>query len=711
MATLEKIRKRSVLLLIVIAVALLAFIIGDALTNSRQIFGSGTTVAKVGSNKIDLAEYQRRMQEFNDQMRQNPNAPDPQAASQYVLEQMVAEALIDQAVDRMGIKVGGDLLRVYMFNAQVPEVQLIMQQLNQMGIQVQTPEQAYNAIFNPQQYGKTAKDMEAFKQAWIAAELAAKKGMARELYNTALAQAFQPNDLDRQMLANDFNTQTQTNYAFKPYGNLDAKQYPVNEQEMQAAYEELKYMYKIDAPSKSIAFIRVDIAPSQSDLQASKALAQKARTELAAKGELGKDTKKAGVATARHQLRGTDIQNATVKNFVATAPQNSLLIVSNDINGFEIIRMGQRTEAVDSIMINLVATAGGANLPQRVLSALNAGVPLDSLYSRGFSADSVIVAQKEYWVQMYGPNGPTQVLEGAMLDSLNNHPDRYVILQSDPAQGALIGRIVKQNAPVSIYSFEDVTYALKPSSNTIANAQQKLQNFLADNNTAKAFVANAAKKGFNVTNLDVSQNTPAIPVYEGGQELLPDSRQVVRWVMIDGNPGDVSEIFESKDMLHPQIYAAAVLDEFDEYLPINHRNVKKAVETYARNSKAGDAWVKQYNKGNLAATAAAMGQPVQTGDVAFNPFNTGGVQDHEVVGAITGSKKGTYKIMKGRDGVYAFQVIGLKNAGNAMDDAMYTQMFQQFNGFNPQNPMQYIFNALKGKQKIENNIYKFEAAR
>ena len=181
------------------------------------------------------------------------------------------------------------------------------------------------------------------------------------------------------MLANDFNTQTQTNYAFKPYGNLDAKQYPVNEQEMQAAYEELKYMYKIDAPSKSIAFIRVDIAPSQSDLQASKALAQKARTELAAKGELGKDTKKAGVATARHQLRGTDIQNATVKNFVATAPQNSLLIVSNDINGFEIIRMGQRTEAVDSIMINLVATAGGANLPQRVLSALNAGVPLDSL--------------------------------------------------------------------------------------------------------------------------------------------------------------------------------------------------------------------------------------------------------------------------------------------------------------------------------------------
>ena len=287
MATLEKIRKRSVLLLIVIAVALLAFIIGDALTNSRQIFGNGTTVAQVGSNKIDLMEYQRRVSEANEQLRNTPNAPDGQALQQMVLEQMVAEALLDEAVGKMGVRVGGDLLRIYMFNAQIPEVQLIMQQLNQAGVPVQTPEQAWNAIFNPQQYGKTAQDMESFRQAWIAAESSAKKGMARELYQGALAGAFQPNDIDRQMLAQDFNTQVKANYAFKPYGNLDAKQYPVSDQEKQAAYDELKHMYKVEAPTKSVAFIRVDVTPSQSDLNASKALAAKTRGELARGGQLG----------------------------------------------------------------------------------------------------------------------------------------------------------------------------------------------------------------------------------------------------------------------------------------------------------------------------------------------------------------------------------------------------------------------------------------
>ena len=45
MATLEKIRSKSVLLIIVIGVAMLAFIIGDALTNSRNNFGDHTTIA------------------------------------------------------------------------------------------------------------------------------------------------------------------------------------------------------------------------------------------------------------------------------------------------------------------------------------------------------------------------------------------------------------------------------------------------------------------------------------------------------------------------------------------------------------------------------------------------------------------------------------------------------------------------------------------
>ena len=65
MATLEKIRSKSVFLIIVIGVALLAFIIGDALTNSRNILGDHTTVAKVGGTKIDYTDYLRQRETLN----------------------------------------------------------------------------------------------------------------------------------------------------------------------------------------------------------------------------------------------------------------------------------------------------------------------------------------------------------------------------------------------------------------------------------------------------------------------------------------------------------------------------------------------------------------------------------------------------------------------------------------------------------------------
>ena len=63
MATLEKIRSKSVLLLVIIAVALLAFILGDFFTSGRTFFGTGTTVASIDGRKIDIMELNQRVNE------------------------------------------------------------------------------------------------------------------------------------------------------------------------------------------------------------------------------------------------------------------------------------------------------------------------------------------------------------------------------------------------------------------------------------------------------------------------------------------------------------------------------------------------------------------------------------------------------------------------------------------------------------------------
>ncbi|MDE6522513.1 MAG: SurA N-terminal domain-containing protein, partial [Muribaculaceae bacterium] len=152
MATLEKIRSKSVMLIVVIGVALLAFIVGDALTNSRNLFGDNTTVAKIGGKKIDYTEYQRKREELNRQLEQlkqtNPQQYanfDVQTLGQLAVEQLVGERLLDEAVKSAGIESSPEQLRFFVLENPINREAMsnIIQQLNASGFSAQTPAQAY----------------------------------------------------------------------------------------------------------------------------------------------------------------------------------------------------------------------------------------------------------------------------------------------------------------------------------------------------------------------------------------------------------------------------------------------------------------------------------------------------------------------------------------------------------------------------------------
>lgn len=106
MATLEKIRSKSVLLLIIVGAALLAFIIGDFFTSGRTLFGTGTTIATAGDQKVDIQEFQRRVQLAQQQEQQaGRTSTDGAVLQQRVLNDMIAEKLFDEEISRLGLTV------------------------------------------------------------------------------------------------------------------------------------------------------------------------------------------------------------------------------------------------------------------------------------------------------------------------------------------------------------------------------------------------------------------------------------------------------------------------------------------------------------------------------------------------------------------------------------------------------------------------------
>lgn len=709
MATLEKIRSKSVLLVVIIAVALLAFILGDAITNGRNLFGNNTTVAKVGNKSLDFQDYQRKQQEINQQLemarRQNPNAGgDTQTIPQQAVEQMIDEMLVNNAVEAVGIKSSPEMLRYYMIelpnmnpNAMTPEMQQLLMSMQQNGIAVRTPEEAYMVIFNPQNYGLTERQVQGYQQAWLALEGTYSGLIAQTIYGNLFSNSFKANALDAESMKKDYVAGANVKVAKLRYGNLDEKEYPVSDDEVKKAYDENKERYAAQEKSKEVCFIAVTVDPSAADQAECRKLEAQVVKELKA-GSITKETRKNGLDVQRHETLLSEVRNTALKNFLSTAPIDSVSVLPGVAYGFNVAKLTARSNKVDSVELAYIGVMDEGNLVARVLQYANSGMPLDSINNR-FSADSVRYNAPE-WENLYAANMPKNLgLQESVFDSLMNSNGKYMVTQN--VQGwTLLQTVARKSSPKQVVAYETVDYVLHPSEATLAAAREKLQKYIDTNNTAEKFADNAAEAGYMPMELTITPSTPAIP--RGYNGFFPDSRTVVRWINIDAKDGSVSKIYQSKDPARPNLYAAAVLDTYEKYIPWSNKGVKDELTAQVRRDKAGDAMLKKYAKGTVEESAAAMNvEPVEVVGLKSGRYD-GTITDAKVKGRILGSKaSGKVQTAKGDDGVYVYVITETLEEPVDENSIDFGQMFMQGHQVNPTA-------VLRGNKKIENNIYKFE---
>ena len=164
MATLEKIRSKSVILFTVIIVALLAFILGDAFTSSRSFFGPGTTAAEISDRKIDIQEFNRQVEQQREALQQQGMTNVDHAAIQnQVLQQMLFKEVLDKEIEKLGITVTDSELSDAMTGAN--PLATVTQTVRQMGF----PDAAsfYDYAFNPAKYNVPSNYAPQLQAMWI----------------------------------------------------------------------------------------------------------------------------------------------------------------------------------------------------------------------------------------------------------------------------------------------------------------------------------------------------------------------------------------------------------------------------------------------------------------------------------------------------------------------------------------------------------------
>lgn len=689
MAVLEKIRSKSVFLLIVIGVALLAFIIGDFLNSGRSFFGAGTTVAKVDGTKISITDFQRRYEQYNQQLQASNQKVDGAVVQNQVLQDMVTEQLLEEEAEALGIDVtDAEITEAMTGQGAVPAV---VQMAHQLGLE--SPAQLHDLVFNPGKYGAQDADVAQVRAQWLEMEKNVTNQLKYQKIGVLLSGAIQANDLDKEAIAADMSTASTVDLVNVPYSSLDNKDFPVSDEELQARYEKEKSQFKTEDEIRKIHYIAVNIVPSQDDLAKAQKLFNSVDSTLRVTMGVESVRNISELTINQRTVRSNDVDAAT-REFIASAAEGAVSAPRFRSDEHSLVKLLSKKMDVDSVNVDMLQVQGAKKVQDSVLNLLNSGKPFAEV-----ADNKVAGGQQNMWMNLMQMGADSKSVE-AKKKLLAAGSEYFVIDSNDNA--ALIYRVNEKKAPKQMYEIAEVSYKVFPSDETIDNLRAGLQKYISANNTAKLFADNAIASGYQALEAEVTAETPQINGIES-------TRKEVQWAF-GAEKGSVSSIYDKEG--NDKMIAVALDDIIPAgYMPLSDSGVRSVIETKVRNDKKGEKLLADYKgkASDLAGYAKLMNVPVDTAVTItfsqdFIPVlrNMESKLTAEAPYAKQGSLNGP---VKGDQGVFVYKVVKNEKSSTQMTPEQLAQRYSMSMGSAAVSRM--AVEILKENKDIVNNLIDF----
>ena len=711
MATLQKIRSKGPLLVIVIGLALFAFIAGDAWKVLQPHQGK-QDVGEVNGEVLSAQDYQKMVDELSEVIKltnglnsltedQLNNVKD-QVWQSYVNNKLIAEQ-----AKKLGLKVTD------------AEIQAIIEQ-GTHPLLMQTP-------FRNPQTGMFDKDMlkkflvdyanlDASKMPAQYVEYYQKMGafwkfVEKTLAESTLAQKYQ-NLVTKSLTSNPvsaedaFKARTEQSdllLAGIPYSSINDSTIQVSDSEIKDRYNEKKEQFKQLVETRDIRYIDVKVVPSDADRKA----VEKEVTEYS--NQLATTTSDFGTFV-RSTGSSVNYSDVPVSKSVFPADVASRLDSTgvNEVYGpyynqtddsYNAFKVLAKVSSPDSIQFRQIQVYADTEEKTKTLA--------DSIYNalKG-GADFAAVAK------IYGQTGEatwvnSQSWEGAELDTDNSKFINTLLNQPvdeltnvNIGQANLILQVMNKKSMQTKYKVAVVKRPVEFSKETYNAAYNKFSQFVAQNTTIDSMVKNAEESGYTLTpRTDFS----SAEHYVGG---VRSTREALKWIFA-AKPGEVSPLYECGENDHLMVVA---LDKIHEagYRDIN--SVAEMLKNEIRRDKKADQLMAEMKKYNSIAQVKGMKDAVSDSvkHVTFSaPAYISVTRASEpVIGAVA-AKTAVNQVsapIKGNAGVYMIQVYA-KDKGNEKFDAKQEEA--TLNNMAARIVGSQLINDLYQKAKVEDKRYLF----
>lgn len=711
MATLQKIRSKGPLLVIVIGLALFAFIAGDAWKVLQPHQGK-QDVGEVNGEVLSAQDYQKMVDELSEVIKltnglnsltedQLNNVKD-QVWQSYVNNKLIAEQ-----AEKLGLKVTDAEIQSIIDQGTHPLLMQTPFRNPQTGMFDKDMLKKFlvdyanlNASQMPTQYVEYYQKMGAF---WQFVEKTLAQSALAEKYQNLVTKSLISNPVAAEDAFNSRTEQSDLLLAGIPYSSINDSTVQVSDSEIKDRYNEKKEQFKQLVETRDIRYIDVKVVPSDADRKAVEKEVTEYSNQLASTtADFGTFVRSTGSSVSYSDVPvSKSVFPADVASRLDSTNVNEVYgpYYNQTDDSFNAFKLLAKVSSPDSIQFRQIQVYADTEEKTKTLA--------DSIYNalKG-GADFAAVAK------IYGQTGEAtwvnaQSWEGSELDADNSKFINTLLNQPvnelanlNMGQANLILQVMNKKSMQTKYKVAVVKREVEFSKETYNAAYNKFSQFVAQNTTIDSMVKNAEESGYTLmprTDLSSAEH------YVGG---VRSTREALKWIFA-AKPGEVSPLYECGENDHLMVVA---LDKIHEagYRDIN--SVAEMLRAEIRRDKKAEKIMEEMKKYNSIAQVKGMKDAVSDSvkHVTFSaPAYISVTRSSEpVIGAVA-AKTAANKVsapIKGNGGVYMIQVYAKEKGSEKFDakqeETTLTNMAVRIAG-------NQLINDLYQKAKVVDQRYLF----